>query len=1584
MSLVLHSWSLEERLHQTGSETYGKGRRQSESASGKLEHPHSARGSVGDGQKTLSEDESNLELLYVNTCSAMPEEYKVVVQGSAAVPAFGELFYTQVAVDDKIELKGMIDSGSMACTLSEEAVSILREAGALIGEPQPAERIVLVGCGGKKTHPKCIYDLTLTVYGVKCIVPVLVVSGQRDELIIGSNVLKHLMRVMKGTDDYWKLISAGCKHSLLDYEHFLDMMACTTRWRGEEVPDKIGTVKLANAVTLLPQREHLVWGKLPSKAPVSPGSTVIVEPCSSKNRPRDILVGRVITPMWGDRWVPMKLTNLSSKPITLKRNSKVADVSPCLAVEDLDIQQDSCKVEDRKAEQFGRQPASGADLKTRLSDLGLNDLDIDLSHASPCSKRKLVELVEEYEDIFSRHSLDCGEANGFVHRIRLTDDRPFRMPYRRVPPAHYQQLRKVLTDMEEKGIIRKSISEYASPLVMVWKKDGGLRICTDFRWLNARTLKDAHPLPHQADCLAALGGNAFFSTMDLTSGFYNIPMCEEDKKYTAFTTPVGLYEYNRMPQGLCNSPASFMRMMLNIFGDLNFTSLLCYLDDLLVFAPTEEEALSRLQVVFQKLRDSNLKLSPKKCHLLQKSVKFLGHVIDQSGVAVDPAKVDVISNMPREALMEEDSCTPSVKKLKSFLGMVFFYQSFIPGCSAIAKPLFALTAGQKRKGRIGQAGRSAGMFRKLTAADWSPACEEAFHRLKTELLNCAVLAHPDFSRPFILSVDASLDGLGAVLSQLPAGEAKARPIAFASKTLSKSQQRYPAHRLEFMALKWSVSEKFSHWLKGHNFTVWTDNNPLTHILTKPKLDAYEQRWVAKLSSYNFDLKYIPGPKNIVADALSRVPFTSSISRRLIQEPYSSLVQEADGAGADKVQDALRLGTQHLQVVSQPESTPDTTGSCSSSEVKAALLHHSDWETTAENRATSLVHHVQRLQPAGQDTLPSLTWRELEDHQSQDPIISGVMPFIVRRRRPSRRERHGMDAKSLTFLKQWEKLRVQDGILYRETRDPVSKIKRLQLVLPASLRKKALEGVHDLAGHQGRARTLHLARQRFFWLNMERDVREYARCCERCVLAKTPEPAARAPLEGIKTSAPMELVCLDFWSAEDKNNNSVDVLVATDHFTKMAHAFPCRNQTAKQIARKLWDNVFCVYGFPERIHSDQGASFESDLVSELLQLSGVAKSHTTAYHPMGNGGTERFNRTLGTMLRALPLRAKQDWPQQIQTLTFAYNATVHETTGYAPFHLMFGRVPRLPVDVMFRSFLHDPVVTDFSSYSKTLMSYLSQAAGVAQQHTTKEQGHQARQYNKKVKGVSLQVGDRVLLANKGERGKKKLADKWAPMVYTIVERNPKTHIYKICDALGQHKVVHRNLLLDVSFLPVQDPLEGRSLDSPSDAGDSSVGEELDGLSSIGEESSQARTSLWVLSDSDHNADGDTVAEELVSLLSDDASRSDDVDKMDNRHVIPDLPDSQADAVPTPASSPVDSHETQTVPVIDSDMPQTSGNQHDSSRSDLPRHDSDPVTVRGRVATRAGRVVKSVNRLIENMVQRPITWGLLPPHKAQSIV
>lgn len=185
--------------------------------------------------------------------------------------------------------------------------------------------------------------------------------------------------------------------------------------------------------------------------------------------------------------------------------------------------------------------------------------------------------------------------------------------------------------------------------------------------------------------------------MDLTSGFYNIAMAEEDKKVTAFTTPMGLYEFNRLPHGLCNSPASFMRCMMSVFGDQNFLTLLCYLDDLLVYAPNEAEALRRLEMVFSRLQAHRLKLAPRKCELPRRSVRFLGHVVDDNGVATDPDKVKAIASLTERDLMMENGVTPSQKWIKSFLGMVMYYQQFINGCSWMAKPLFALTAATRGK-----------------------------------------------------------------------------------------------------------------------------------------------------------------------------------------------------------------------------------------------------------------------------------------------------------------------------------------------------------------------------------------------------------------------------------------------------------------------------------------------------------------------------------------------------------------------------------------------------------------------------------------------------------------------------------------------------------------------------------------------------------------------------------------------------------------------------------------------------------------------------------------------------------------------
>lgn len=371
--------------------------------------------------------------------------------------------------------------------------------------------------------------------------------------------------------------------------------------------------------------------------------------------------------------------------------------------------------------------------------------------------------------------------------------------------------------------------------------------------------------------------------------------------------------------------------------------------------------------------------------------------------------------------------------------------------------------------------------------------------------------------------------------------------------------------------------------------------------------------MAKLAAYEFDIKYVPGPKNVVADALSWEPFAGKrIGERLISEPYASLLKESQGLSGGDVQEAFRWSNVHQCTqkalrkgqMASSDATAPSVGSLSVAEVSALLDCHASWDTAARIRSTVLVEHIQSVMATGQDALPSMPKQDLRGRQREDADLARVLFYVERHRRPSRRERPREAVTALRLLRQWDKLVLEDGILYRVSRDPITRKKRHQYIVPLSLRDDAVRGCHDDAGHQGQDRTFSLVKQRFYWSSMERDVRDHVKRCARCVAGKTPEPDGRAPLESIRMTAPLELVCIDFWTAEDSKNRPVDVLVVTDHFTRLAHAFYCPDQTAKQVARRLWDNFFCYYGFPERIHSDQGANFESELIAALLQVSGV--------------------------------------------------------------------------------------------------------------------------------------------------------------------------------------------------------------------------------------------------------------------------------------------------------------------------------------------------------------------------------------------
>ena len=418
-----------------------------------------------------------------------------------------------------------------------------------------------------------------------------------------------------------------------------------------------------------------------------------------------------------------------------------------------------------------------------------------------------------------------GHTKATKHKIVLKDPDtpPFKEWFRRIPPPQLDEVREHLKLMLDAGVVQPSNSPWCNAVVLVRKKDGSLCFCIDLRRLNVLTVKDSHPLPRICETLESLAGAAHYSTFDLNSGFWQVPMDEESKQHTAFTLgSMGLYECESMPFGLCNSPPTFQRLMQNWLGELNLTYCLIYLDDVIVFSEMPEEHLQRMCVVFDRLREHGLKLKPSKCDVFKSEINYLAHHVSQKGVLPLKKNLEFIAQCP-----PPDTYT----KVKSFVGLVAHYRCFIKGFAKIAAPLYDLTSGDN-------------MDKKSEHVDLSPEALKAFDRLKAACLQAPILAFLDFDKPFLLEADASGRDLGAVLSQKQA-DGQYHPIAYASHVMNETEQRYHSNKQEFLTLKWVVTEQFheyrSPYGKNRNeFVVCTDNNPLTYIFSSANLDAARQ------------------------------------------------------------------------------------------------------------------------------------------------------------------------------------------------------------------------------------------------------------------------------------------------------------------------------------------------------------------------------------------------------------------------------------------------------------------------------------------------------------------------------------------------------------------------------------------------------------------------------------------------------------------------------------------------------------------------------------------------------------------------
>ena len=395
--------------------------------------------------------------------------------------------------------------------------------------------------------------------------------------------------------------------------------------------------------------------------------------------------------------------------------------------------------------------------------------------------------------------------------------------------------------MLEKKIIEPSASPWASPVVLVKKKDGTTRFCIDFRKLNDLTQKDAYPLPRIDAMLDTLHGPKWFTTLDLMSGYWQVEMQEADRPKTAFGTTEGLFQFRVMPFGLSNAPATFQRLMDLVLAGLQWSECLVYLDDIIVLGRSFEEHLKNLQSVLQRLRQAGLRLKLSKCSFFQHQVKYLRHIISREGVATDPAKTQKVADWP---------VPTSKREVQQFLGFAGYYRRFIREFAHTARPLYRLTE-------------------RTATFKWTEECADAFQALRQSLCSTPVLAYPDFTRPFILDTDASDTGIGAVLSQT-SSDGNERVIAYGSRLLTKPERQYCVNRHELLAVVY-FTKQYRSYLTGRKFVLRTDHGSLTWLRNFKDPEGQLARWLERLQDLEFEIVHRRGRSHTNADALSRLP-----------------------------------------------------------------------------------------------------------------------------------------------------------------------------------------------------------------------------------------------------------------------------------------------------------------------------------------------------------------------------------------------------------------------------------------------------------------------------------------------------------------------------------------------------------------------------------------------------------------------------------------------------------------------------------------------------------------------------------------
>ena len=926
--------------------------------------------------------------------------------------------------------------------------------------------------------------------------------------------------------------------------------------------------------------------------------------------------------------VPYLLINLSMEDEEIEKGEELAVMRVCpyqlneIETEQTDeeeinnIEEDKifeqCDMFDDKTEvdkKFITSPAQiESQRKVKLQNAPITDED----------RSNFKELCNKYTDIFSRSSEDIGHTPLLKMDIDTGDSPPVcQRPYS-LPLKHVEWVTKELEILEKAGVISRSVSPWASPIVIVPKKSEPgepprRRMCVDYRVLNSLLppVNKAHskakgiltlvPLPKIDEIYAQLKGSKVYSAIDMRSGYFHLGLSNDAKPKTAFVPggPHGAkYEFNRCPFGLSQAPAYFQRLIHEVLKGITFA--FGYLDDILIFSPDNKTHLEHLEVVFQRLREADLKLKASKCNFFKKHIQYLGHLVSGEGIEPLPEKLEAVRKMPPPT-------TP--KEVRQFLGLVGYYRKFVPKFADIARPLTNLT--------------------KLDIPyEWTTRCQEAFEFLKEMLLKEPVLKYPDPSKPYTLFTDASKFAWACVLTQEYEHEFDGKkrkilhPITYMSGLFKGSQVNWATLTKEAYAIYVSV-KKLDHYIQDAEVTLRSDHLPLKSFLQKNTLNTKVNNWAIDITSRcrNIQFEYIKGIKNTLADTMSRL---IEITPEIEQEP------EPPGQ---------EFGYDIFETLEPIETT----------------THY----------INELKEEIQIKQEAiPDDLLPivDLTESQLEDIQMKDKFIKNIVNRLVAKQQPEGKPYY-LEGK---LLKKY--------IYDNKQRFEVT-------VVSPNCAPLLLNLAHDQLGHNGTARTYMLLKRTYYWKGMKTDISNYVKQCKLCqkqniLPVKYVSGHFSAPM------APMEFISMDligdFTPSSKGNKYALTVICMLTGYT---FCIPIPSKKASDVITAYIDNVYSKFGGSKKILSDNGTEFKNQLFEKIAKELGVEfKCYTAPYHPQSNGRIEGFHHFLKSCMTK-HISTTMEWDQVVHLATAAYNFFPNEHSKESPFFLMFGRDPRVPLNTL---------------------------------------------------------------------------------------------------------------------------------------------------------------------------------------------------------------------------------------------------------------------------------------------------------------